>query len=98
MKAIIFLIVGVLLIGLVNATAAHASMQDDVNQAVMIIQRSRRCLTEQFLIEFRATAKISDLDRSESRVHRQRQRRERQLSSREPPRVGAVPRQSAREG
>jgi SH3 domain-containing YSC84-like protein 1 len=39
MRAIIFSIVGVLLIGLVNATAAHASMQDDVNQAVTIIQR-----------------------------------------------------------
>ena len=39
MKAIIFSIVGVLLIGLVNTTAAHASMQDDVNQAVTIIQR-----------------------------------------------------------
>jgi lipid-binding SYLF domain-containing protein len=39
MKATIFSIVGVLLIGLVNATAAHASMQDDVNQAVTIIQR-----------------------------------------------------------
>ena len=38
MRAIIFSIVAVLLIVFLNAPAAHASMQDDVNQAVTIIQ------------------------------------------------------------
>jgi len=36
MRAITFSIVGILLAACLTATAAHASMQDDVNQAVTI--------------------------------------------------------------
>jgi SH3 domain-containing YSC84-like protein 1 len=39
MRPITFSIVAVLLVVFLNATAAHASTQDDVNQAVTIIQR-----------------------------------------------------------
>ena len=39
MRAITFSIVGILFAACLNATAAHASTQDDVNQAVTIIQR-----------------------------------------------------------
>jgi SH3 domain-containing YSC84-like protein 1 len=39
MKAIIFSIVGILSTACLNAAAAHASVQDDVDQAVTIIQR-----------------------------------------------------------
>ncbi len=39
MRAIFSSIVGILLAGSVNIAAAHASMQDDVNQAVAIIER-----------------------------------------------------------
>src|SRR2546425_3354302 len=42
MRAITFSIVGILLVACLNATAAHASMQDDVNQAVTIIQRFQK--------------------------------------------------------
>jgi len=38
MRPITFSIVAVLLVVFLNATAAHASTQDDVNQAVTIIQ------------------------------------------------------------
>jgi SH3 domain-containing YSC84-like protein 1 len=39
MRAITFSIVGILLVACLNPPAAHASVQDDVNQAVTIIQR-----------------------------------------------------------
>ena len=39
MRAITSSIVGILLAACLNVTAAHATMQDDVNQAVTIIQR-----------------------------------------------------------
>ena len=42
MRPITFSIVGILLATCLNATAAHASMQDDVNQAVTIIQRFQK--------------------------------------------------------
>src|SRR6266536_5920190 len=42
MRPITFSIVGILLVACLNATAAHASMQDDVNQAVTIMQRFQK--------------------------------------------------------
>src|SRR5438093_7392358 len=42
MRPITFSIVGILLAACLNATAAHASMQDDVNQAVTIMQRFQK--------------------------------------------------------
>ena len=43
MRPITFSIVAVLLVVFLNATAAHASTQDDVNQAVTIIQLESDC-------------------------------------------------------
>ena len=39
MRAITFSIVGTLLVSCLNVAAAHATVQDDVNQAVTIVQR-----------------------------------------------------------
>ena len=58
MRPITFSIVAVLLVVFLNATAAHASTQDDVNQAVTIIQRFQEIPDRAIPIEFCETLKV----------------------------------------
>ena len=58
MRPITFSIVGILLAACLNATAAQATVQDDVNQAVTIIQRFQEIPDRAIPIEFCKTLKV----------------------------------------
>jgi lipid-binding SYLF domain-containing protein len=78
MRANTFSILGILFAACLNVSAAQASMQDDVDQAVTIVQRFQEMPEKAIPDSVLRNAKgLAILTNYESRVHWQCQRRER---------------------
>lgn len=99
LRAIIVSSLGMLFAACLNIGAANASVQDDVDQAVTIIERFQAIPEKAIPDSVLRNAKgLVILTRYESRVHRQRQRRERHCRCANRKRLERALRQSVPEG